>query len=318
MPVGVTNPQTNGYNTAAYPQHSGTYIPEIWSGKLQVKFYDATVGAVMSNTDYEGEIKQVGDTVNIRTVGDVTIRDYTKGATLTYEDLEGDVLQLLINRAHYFAFKIDSIDKYQSDIAVMDKWSENASERMKINIDTIFLRNIATGVAATNAGATAGAKSASFNLGITGTPVALTKDNILDYIVDMGTVLDESNIPESGRWLILPPKIIGLIKKSDLKDASLTGDSTSLLRNGRIGIIDRFTIYSSNLLPFGVADGLAAGEWQIFAGTKHAITFASQITEMDHLAKLESTFGQAIRGLNVYGFKVVKDDAFVVGVVTAG
>jgi hypothetical protein len=72
---------------------------------------------------------------------------------------------------------------------------------------------------------------------------------VLNYIVDMGTVLDERNIPETGRWLVIPPWAAGMIKKSDLRNASISGDGSSLLRNGRLGMIDRFTLYASNLLP---------------------------------------------------------------------
>ena len=91
---------------------------------------------------------------------------------------------------------------------------------------------------------------------------------------------------------------------SELRDAALTGDSVSILRNGRLGMVDRFTIYVSNLLPSGVAAGLAAGEWVIYAGTQHALTFASQINKVETL-RSEMTFGQLLRGLQVYGSKVL-------------
>lgn len=303
MPVGVTPP---------YPQNSGLFIPEIWSTRLQVKFYAATVGNVMANTDYEGEIKDVGDVVNIRILGDITISDYTKGETLTYEDLEGDLYQLDIDKAKKFAYKLDDIDKHQSDIMLMDKFAENASERMKIAVDTDFLANVDTGVAATNTGNTAGAISGDIALGSAGVPVVLDKTNVLDYIVDHGTVAVESNIPETGRWFVIPAKVSGLIKKSDLKDASLTGDGTSILRNGRIGMIDSYTLYNSNLLP------KTGSVYTIYSGIKEALTFASQFVKVEHLAQLETTFGSAMRGLNVYGYEVSKDDAYNVGFVSVG
>ena len=137
---------------------------------------------------------------------------------------------------------------------------------------------------------------------------------IVDLIVDLGTVLDEQNIPENGRWLIIPAWIAGLIKKSDLRDASLTGDSTSIVRNGRLGMIDRFTIYMSNLLPAGVAGGLAAGETAIFAGHSMAVTFASQLTKMETM-KSERTFGELIRGLQVYGCDVIKAEGLAEAIV---
>jgi hypothetical protein len=104
----------------------------------------------------------------------------------------------------------------------------------------------------------------------------------------------------------------GMIKKSDLKDASLAGDSTSILRNGRLGMIDRFTLYISHNLN-SVTDG-GNKCFNIVAGTKMGLTFASQMTEMESL-RAESTFGNIIRGLQVYGFKVVKPEALALGYV---
>lgn len=201
---------------------------------------------------------------------------------------------------------LDDVDKIQSDMKLLDRWSQDASEQMKIKIDTQVLGTVYADVASTNKGATAGAITAGFNLGATGAPVQLTKTTILDYIVDLGTVLDESNIPETGRWLVLPSWATGMLKKSDLKDASITNDSVSPLRNGRIGMIDRFTIYNSNNVA-KVTDG-AITVFRCLAGHSVGLTFATQMTNMETL-RAESTFGQLVRGLQVYGFKVTKGDA---------
>jgi len=294
---------------AGRPQYSGNFIPEIWSGKLIQNFYDATVLAAISNTDYEGEIRQYGDTVNIRTTPEITISTYVKGQTLAVQSPEKAKLQLMIDKGEYFACIEDDVDKVQADIAMMDTWSKDASERMKIKIDTRVLTDLLPDIAATNKGNTAGRITANIDLGSTGTPVALTKSNVLDYIVDMGVVLDEANAPESDRFLIIPAKMAGFIKKSDLKDASITGDSTSVLRNGRIGMIDRFMLYTSHNLA------VTSGKFSIIAGHKMGFTFASQMTNMETI-RSESTFGNIIRGLQVYGYKVVKPEALVQGVVT--
>ena len=295
--------------TSGRPNYSGNFIPEIWSGKLIENFYDATVLAAISNTDYEGDIRSHGDTVNIRTTPEITIRTYVKGQTLTVENPDKPKIQLLIDKGDYFACIEDDVDKIQSDVDLMDKWSKDASERMKIKIDERVLANIVTEVSSNNEGATAGRISGDINLGVTSTPVALTSANVLEYIVDMGTVLDEANAPESDRFLVIPAKMAGLIKKSDLKDASLTGDSQSVMRNGRLGMIDRFTLYMSHNLP------VSSGEFDLIAGHKMGFTFASQMTEMETL-RAESTFGDIVRGLQVYGYKTVKPEALVHGVIT--
>jgi hypothetical protein len=297
------------------PNYSGNFIPEIWSGKLIENFYDATVLAAISNTDYEGEIRRMGDTVNIRTQPNITIRDYVKGQNLVVENPDKPKIQLLIDKGEYFSCVEDDVDRIQSDVNLMDMWSKDASEQMKIKIDQRVLTDMLPDVAADNRGATAGAKSAAFNLGTAGAPLVVTKDGaggttaVTDLIVDMGTVLDEANCPESDRFLVIPARMAGIIKKSELKDASLTGDGTSVVRNGRLGMIDRFTIYVSHNL------NAANGNTSIIAGHKMGFTFASQMTEMETL-RAQSTFGNIVRGLQVYGYKVVKPEALTTSVVT--
>jgi hypothetical protein len=301
--------------TGGRPDYSGNFIPELWSSKLIVNFYDATVLSAISNTDYEGEIKQYGDTVNIRTTPEITIREYVKGQTLTVENPDKPKIQLLIDKGEYFACIEDDVDKVQSDIKLMDQWSKDASERMKIKIDQRVLTDLLPDVAATNKGATAGAITSSFNLGVTGTPLTVTKDGntsttaVVDLMVDLGTVLDEANCPEQNRFVVIPAKMAGLIKKSELKDASLSGDGTSILRNGRLGMIDRFTVYVSHNLYN------AGGEFSVIAGHNMGFTFASQMTNMETL-RSETTFGNIIRGLQVYGYKVVKPEALATAVIS--
>jgi hypothetical protein len=296
------------------PDYGGNFIPELWSGKLIENFYDATVLAAISNTDYEGEIRQYGDTVNIRTTPEITIRDYVKGQTLTVENPDKPKIQLVIDKGEYFACVEDDVDKVQSDIALMDTWTKDASERMKIKIDQRVLTDLLPGIGAFNKGATAGEQSASFNLGTTAAPLTVTKDgaggtvSVVDLLVDLGTVLDEANCPEQGRFVVIPAKMAGLIKKSELKDASLTGDGTSVVRNGRLGMIDRFTLYVSHNL------NVSAGKYSLIAGTKMGFTFASQMTNMETI-RSESTFGNIVRGLQVYGYKVVKPEALAQSVI---
>ena len=292
------------------PDYTGNFIPEIWSGKLIENFYDATVLSAISNTDYEGEIRNMGDTVNIRTTPEITIQTYVKGQTLSVENPDKAKLQLVIDKGEYFACVEDDVDQVQSDIALMDMWSKDASERMKIKIDERVLTDLLPDVSANNKGQTAGAISGNIDLGVAGTPEALTKSNVIDKIVDMGTVLDEANCPEGDRFLVIPAKMAGLIKQSDLKDASITGDNQSPLRNGRLGMIDRFTVYVSHNLK-----KTSGGEFSVIGGHKMGFTFASQMTNMETI-RSETTFGNIIRGLQVYGYKVVKPEALATMIVT--
>lgn len=298
------------------------FIPEIWSGKLVEKFYDSTVLAAISNTDYEGEIKNQGDKVKIRTKPTITIRNYLADAALQVERPQGNVLELEIDKGRYFNLILDDVMEIQSDLDVLSMWADDASEQFKINVDTDVLSGILGQANAANRGASAGRISQSINLGATTSPLALVARDaqageveILDMLLRLGQTLDEQNIPEQGRWVILPVWAVSMLKFSDLRQAYLTGDSVSVLRNGRVGMIDRFTIYSSNLLPTGTLGGLAAGETAVYAGHSHGLTFASQFSKMETL-RSESTFGTLLRGLQVYGYKVVDGVAIAQAIIT--
>ena len=296
--------------SSGHPQYTGNFIPEIWSGKLIENFYDATVLSAISNTDYEGEIRNMGDTVNIRTTPEITIQTYVKGQTLSVENPDKAKLQLVIDKGEYFACVEDDVDQVQTDMNLMDMWSKDASERMKIKIDQRVLTDLLPDVSSNNKGQTAGAISGNIDLGVAGTPEALTTSNVIGKIVDMGTVLDEANCPEGDRFLVIPAKMAGLIKQSDLKDASITGDGSTPLRNGRLGMIDRFTVYVSHNLK-----KTSGGEFSVIGGHKMGFTFASQMTNMETI-RSETTFGNIIRGLQVYGYKVVKPEALATMIVT--
>lgn len=315
-PIYPTGSTGNGLAAAGF-------IPEIWSGKLIEKFYAATVLAAISNTDYEGEIKNHGDTVHIRTKPTITIKDYRADGLLELERPKGNKIDLLVDKGKYFNTILDDVMEVQSDLNNMSMWSDDASEQMKIVIDTEVLTGLLNQAAAQNRGATAGKVSADINLGVTATgPLAVVPDDaqvgevdVIDVILRLGQALDEQNIPEQGRWIIVPTWFSTMIKKSELRQAYLSGDAVSMLRNGRIGMVDRFTVYVSNLLPQGVAAGLAAGESAIYAGHAHGLTFASQINNVESM-RSEQTFGTILRGLQVYGWKVIDNVAIAQAIVT--
>jgi len=300
---------------AGQPVYTGVFIPEIWSTKMIEKYYDNTVLSSISNTDYEGEIKNQGDKVIIRTHATLVINDYEIGQTLTNQQPVGGKIELLIDKGLYWSAIIDDVVAKQQDIDQMNDWASDAAEQMKIKVDTEVLGAIVPDIAAANVGLTAGRISGDINLGATGSAVAITKANVLEQILLQGQVLDEQNVPESGRFIVLPFWITTLLKLSDIKDASLTGDGTTPLRNGRVGMIDRFTVYNSNLLPT-YTDG-ADTCTNMIAGTKAGLTFATQLTKTEEL-RAESTFGDIMRGLIVYGHKVVKPEALCSSYVKRG
>ena len=243
------------------------------------------------------------------------------------------MVTLQINKGAYFNTVLDDVMQIQADVDLLNNWADNASEQMKIFVDTSVLAVASLGsqVDATNSGLTAGRFSANLRLGVTGTPlfvgraglitqvgdVIANTRGILDFLIDLGLALDENRVPETGRWVVLPSWAGAVIKRSALQQAYLTGDSVSIARNGRLGMIDRFTVYVSNLLPNGVAGGLAASEWAVYAGHSLGLTFASQMTKVETL-RSESTFGTLMRGLQVWGFAVINPTLVAYGVIKAG
>lgn len=264
-------------------------------------------GGIKSPSITNLEIKKYGDTVHIRTIPDVTVRDYKIGQKLIRERPDPTAkVSLLIDKGKYYSIAINDVEKLQSDLNYMDKWTDDAGQQMKIAIDADILGTVYADADTYNKGATAGKKSGVIDLGASGACESVDKTNILDYIVDMGTCLDENDVPETQRWLVFPAIFCGMIKKSDLKDASLAGDGTSIMRNGRLGIIDRFTIYSSNQIET-TTDGGDTVQNCIF-GHPSAITFASQLTE-NRVIPNPDDFGDLMEGLHVYGYETIKTQA---------
>ncbi len=305
------------------------FIPEIWSGKLVEKFYASTVLAAISNTDYEGEIKNKGDRVKIRTKPTITIRNYDADGALQFERPNGSTVELYIGNGKYFSLILDDVMEIQSDLNLLSMWSDDAAQQMKITVDRDVLGGIQGGATTANKGSSAGAISANINLGVTssGPLQVIGRDptgsqvEIVDVLLRMGQVLDEQNIPEVGRWVVLPAWAGRMIKQSELRQAYLSGDSVTMLRNGRLGMVDRFTVYISNLLPTGsdanLNVALQSGEWIAYAGHAHSLTFATQISKVETL-RSELTFGQLLRGLQVYGYQIVDGRAICEAIITQG
>ena len=297
---------------------SGSFIPTLWSAKLNQKFYKSTVFGEIANTSYEGEISGLGDKVVINNRPDITISDYQVGTSLSYQVPAPSTVELPIDRAKYFAFNVNDVVEHQSQPKLMDMFSDDAAMQMKIAIDTSVLLGTATkqgiwnDVPAANQGATAGAISGGYNLGTATAPVTLTASNVLATLTALAGALDEQNIPETERWLLIDPLTRQILMQSNLAQAQFMGDDKSMVRNGKIGMIDRFTVYVTNNLPkaaatqdyFGAAAAGTAKRRLIMAGHKSAVTFASQMTKMETVRN-PSDFGDYVRGLNVYGYKTI-------------
>jgi hypothetical protein len=318
------------------PSYSGGFIPQLWSQKLNAKFYANTMMTEISNTDWEGEIKNQGDTIRIRTAPSITINDYAGAGTTLTSEVPAPIYQdMQIDQGKYFSVQVNDVLAHQADMDLMNMFTDDAAKQLKINIenDTFFNWFVTTGANASNKGATAGAISGAYNLGTDVAPVdQATPANILNTILQMSSSLDEQNVPEDGRWLIISPRDRQLLMQTDIAQAYFTGDQSSTIRTGKIGMLDRFTVYVSNLLPKGQAGkalvaGLSAtssgasvsnakARRMMVAGTSTACSFASQISKTEPLRN-QTDFGDIVRGLAVYGRKVVKPEALCTAIVGA-
>ena len=308
FPVAAGNPDYSSTSTNAY-------IPSIYSALLVKKFYPTTLFGEISNTLYEGDIKSAGDTVYIRTRPTIDTFKYKKGMVLPVQNPESPYVTLKIDQGEGFSFAIDKVDEFQSDIKLMNTWAEDASEQMKQVIDKNVLTAIASGSAPlsntaglVNGGTTAFGTSISLGTSCSKADVSTLAtaatmnegDWLVDRILYYGRLLDENNIPDTERFLILPAWALQKMKSvnSKLGQTYVTGDATSPTRNGKVGNIDRFKIFSSNNLYND----------SVIFGHKYATTFATQITE-SRIIDNPFSFGKMMQGLQVYGFNIIKSQA---------
>lgn len=304
------------YPTAVgFPNHSGIYIPELYAKKVLIEFYAASIFMEIATTEYEEPLKNFGDTMIIRTLPEINSRPYVKGQKLVYDTPKGGRIDLLIDQGYSWNISLNDLDVKQMDLDHKNLWAQHAAKTQASQIDRDVLQNVYLGAHASNTGAEAGAISANIGLGTAGAPLPLDATNILNMVIDCGVVLDEQNAPEENRWMVLPSWACSLLKLSDLKAVSTTGDAVSPIRNGKIGQIDRFTIYRSNNLAT-VADTWAAGDdaGVAYAGTealfghKSGIAFASQMTNTETLRN-QDDYGDLMRSLQAFGYKVIKPEA---------
>ena len=295
------------------PAGTVNFNPELYSGKLVEKFYKTTVFGEIASTDYEGDIAGYGAQVKIRTVPDVTVSDYVVGAGLGAQYPTSNSVTLSINKAKSFAVALSTVDMRQSDLDMADIFANDGSIQLRIAADSDMLTAIPALVDSNNQGRVAGVDS-NIDIGDSSTPVALLTTTVVNFIVDCGTVLDEQNVSDEGRWMVVPPWFIALIKKSDLRIASLAGDGVSILRNGKVGEIDRFTLYQSRNLLSQASPGTAN---YIMFGHSAGLTFASQIVECEMINN-PNDFGYIVRGLMVFGYQVIGPKYVGTAVVTKG
>lgn len=335
MAISYNSGIVDGTSTASFATNTATklgslsdgtlrFIPTLWSSKINKRFYATTVFGEIANNDYSGEISGMGDKVIIMNSPTISINDYKIGDTLSYERPSVPVTEMVIDKAKSFAYKINDVEKYQTKADYMAEFADAAAMQLKVAIDSTVLQGIYNDPHAKNKGTAAGYKSGQINLGAAGgtngsNALKLVSGtagsgecNVFDLITRLSAVMDEQNIPEDGRWLLVPPLFRTKLAQSAQATALIQGSETSLYRNGKFGQIDRWTLYVTNQLKV-VTEGTASLTY-ILAGHKSALCFASQIAKVESMQD-PNDFGMLLRGLNVYGFKTIKPESMAAAVV---
>ena len=313
---------------------SGNFAPEIFSQKVLKFFRRASVVEDITNTDYAGEIENYGDTVKIIKEPTVSVSAYTRGSVVNPQDLADDQISMVVDNANAFAFKIDDIEERHSHVNFEALATSSGAFALKRKYDAAVLQHIsdAAGIAASAvSGTTLTTTAAAGTLGTANAPINVeTDDNGINLMLAMSRLLDDESVPEENRWFVAPPIFYEKMFQAGNKiaEVQVTGDASSPLRNGLAinGTFAGFRCYKSTALnstggtdQVTLTDASATlatdgSENVVLAGHMSAVATASHIAKTEVVRSTES-FSDVIRGLHVFGRKVLRQEAVVRGVI---
>jgi hypothetical protein len=270
------------------------FIPEIWAAQIFQDFDKATIVAGLCNRDYEGEIRNGGDTVKITAIGPVTVGSYTKNSTtnLTVQTLSDAQTQLVIDQQKYFAFQIDDVDQAQQTPKVMSEAMRKAAQAMALNVDTYVAALYSQAGQSTYQSIT----------------VASTDYAVMTMFGRCNQMLSEADVPNQGRWMLISPFVEAQMVKQGVYLTQ--GQNPGLFTNGYLGRFMGFDVYVSNNLATGSTHAVSGPVHECMAGTRDAITLAYQVNKVEAY-RPEGAFSDAVKGLLLYGAKVIQPKALV-------
>lgn len=268
------------------------FIPEVWSAALLKSLRDrlsyAQSGVI--NRNYEGEIARAGDTVHITSFVDPAVREYTKYGPISWDQLTDATIPLVVDQANYFAFKVDDIDRRQAMGGFVEEATTGASYNLAAAADAYVVGEM---VSDTDAGNQLGSVSVA------------TPGEAYELLVDLRAKLTRSNTPDDGRFVVVPPEFYGLLLLDDRFIRADASGTTAGLRNGQAGRAAGFDIIESNRVPEDDATESGDVHYTLVAGHPMATTYAEQIAETEAL-RLEGAFADGVRGLHLFGAKVIR------------
>ena len=280
-----------------------SFIPEIWNARLLNALRADLVYTNLFNRNYEGEIRQAGDTVHINTITDITIKDYTRNTDIDNpEQLTTADQTLVVDQAKYYNFYLNDVDKAQAMPGLIDAAMASASHGLAEAVDKYLAGLLAAATGTITTG-----------LGSTSSPLTVTAQSAYELLVDMKTAMDKANVPKLGRKVVLPPEFEGFMLK-DARFADNGGKGESRLENGAVARAAGFDIYISNNVP-----NTSGAKYKVIASTQESNTYAEQLVKTEAYRR-EKGFDDGVKGLLVYGAKIIRPAAVAVATVnfTAG
>ena len=308
-------PDTNAnFGNSVAGQNNSFFLPSIYSAKVLNFFRKASVVEAITNTDYSGEISNYGDSVKIIKEPVISVYDYTRGSDTTQTKLTDEELTLVVDSAKAFKFIVDDIERDMSHVNFKEVATSSAAYALRDSFDAAAIESMFSGVASSSPDHVLGADSAtklaadvydgagSIDLG------ADSETDPLNVLARMARLLDDSNVPEEGRWFVASPEFYEQLSQSGSKLLSVDFNAgQGSIRNGLVssGKLRGFNMYKSNNIA---AVSNATGK--CLAGHISSTATAQTIISTEVLRD-PSSFGDIVRGLHVYGAKVLRDDALV-------
>ncbi|MBN2785510.1 MAG: hypothetical protein JXR25_11860 [Pontiellaceae bacterium] len=289
-------------------------IPELYADEFNVEYYNKEILPNITTTKFMSEMMSMGEKITIPQEPDIQRETYYRGKKLNLSHgTHKAPIEMRIDRAADWNIMIDDVDKKQSHMELIDKYKARGIKKESEAQQAEFFADIYTQAHADNQGANAGTKSHFYNLGTAGAPLGLTTENLPFFVTALTAVLGEQNADDAGKmWACIPGWLRTLFLNSKFGSSLVMGDSSSILRTGRMGMIDDMEFYKTNQLHTSTADQ-ATGTY-VIAGNKDAISYAQQINSVESI-RPDDMFADGIKGLNVYDWNVRKSEGLVVAYV---
>lgn len=303
---------TNGnFGNSVSGQTNSFFLPKVYSKQVLNFFRKASVVEAITNTDYAGEIAAYGDSVRIIKEPTITVYQYERGADVTKTALTDQEVTLIVDVANAFKFIVDDIETNMSHVNFRDVATSSAAYALRDAFDAGVLASMFAGVSASAPDHIIGADAAVGTAGVNETTASIDLIDVadpLDVMARMARLLDDQSIPEEGRWFVASPAFYEALSQSSSKLLSVDYNAgQGSIRNGLVssGKLRGFNMYKSNNIA---ATATATGK--CLAGHMSATATAQTITSTE-VIRDPSSFGDIVRGLHVYGAKVLRPEALV-------